>query len=185
MKYLKSFTLLALAVLFLPVTGQSQQADLTEISPIRAKLMVRNGALLVDVREDDEVAEIAYDVENIINVPLSELESRITEVPKDKELIIACRSGNRSRMAAKMLDENGYMNLKNLDGGMLAWQEKNLEVISNGKSTKKACCANPNSKDCNPDGTCKKPAKGTAGKKGCCSGGKTAGKACGTKEKAN
>lgn len=185
MKYLKSLSLLALAILFLPFNGQSQQSELTDVSPIRAKLMVRNGALMVDVREVDEVAEIAYDVENFINVPLSELESRLAEIPRDKELIIACRSGNRSRMAANILKENGYINLKNLNGGMLAWQEKNLEVISEGTSTKKACCANPNSKDCNPNGTCKKPAKSSEVKKSCCSPGTAAGKACATKKKEN
>lgn len=185
MKFLKSLSLLAFAILFLSFNGQSQQSELTEVSPIRAKLEVRNGALLVDVREIDEVAEIAYDVENIINIPLSELKSRLAEIPKDKELIIACRSGKRSRMATNILKENGYINFKNLNGGILSWQEKNLEVISEGTSTKKACCANPNSKDCNPDGTCKKSAKNAVVKKGCCSTGTAAGKACATKKKEN
>ena len=188
MKYLKIMSLMVFAILLFPFNGQTQQSDLEEISPIRAKLMVRNGSLMVDVREKDEVAELAYDVENIINVPLSELENHFAEIPKDKQLVIACRSGNRSRKAANILMENGFTNLVNLDGGILAWQEKNLEVITNGATTKKACCVNPNSKDCNPDGTCKKTAitkKTVATKKACCSSDKKEGKACGTNKKSN
>ncbi|TAK42636.1 MAG: rhodanese-like domain-containing protein, partial [Saprospiraceae bacterium] len=163
MKYLKLLPLFAFAFLFGTISAQAQEsASLEQVGPIKATLMVRNGALMVDVREKDEVAELAYDVENIINIPLSELESRLSEIPKDKQLVMACRSGNRSRQAANILIKNGYTNLVNLEGGMLAWQEKNLAVIQGGKSTKKAaCCADPKSKNCNPDGTCKTPAKGS------------------------
>lgn len=166
---------MAFAILFLSVNTQAQeQTKLEEISPVRAKLMVRNdGALMVDVREKDEVAALAYDVENIINIPLSELSERMSEIPKDKQLIMACRSGNRSRKAANILMENGYTNLVNMEGGILAWQAKGLGVIANGQPTaKKACCANPNKKDCNPDGTCKK------GAKACCKKGADEGKKC-------
>lgn len=180
MNYLKIMSLLALAILLFPLNSQAQKsAELTEISPIRAKLIVRNGALMVDVREKEEVARLAYDVENIINIPLSELENLLSEIPKDKQLVIACRSGNRSRKAANILMANDYTDLVNLDGGILAWQSKNLEVIADGKATKKACCAKSNSKDCNPDGTCKKT--GTITKKACCSSAKS-GKSCAPKE---
>ena len=175
--------LFTLAIMFIPFSGQAQQAELEQISPIRAKLMVRNGSLLVDVREKNEVAALAYDVVNIINIPLSELESKLAEIPKDKHLIIACRSGKRSQKAANILIDNGYTDLANLDGGILAWQKKNLEVITNGKTTKKACCANPNSKDCNPDGTCKKTT--SKKEKACCSSAKKEGKACCSKKKSN
>ncbi len=177
---------MTLAVLFMPFAGKAQQAELKEVSPIRAKLMVRNGSLMVDVREKDEVAQMAYDVENIINIPLSELESRLDEIPKDKRLVMACRSGNRSRKASKILMSHGYTNLVNMDGGMLEWSAKKLGVITNGKSVKKSCCAHPNSKDCNPDGTCKKGAKASCSKKGgkaCCS--KKGGKSCTSSKSSN
>ncbi|RMG78092.1 MAG: rhodanese-like domain-containing protein [Bacteroidetes bacterium] len=157
--------------------AQEQQPALKEISPIRAKLMVRNNdALMVDVREKDEVAALAYDVENIINLPLSELPDRMSELPKDKTLIMACRSGNRSRKAAELLLQNGYTNVINMAGGIKEWQAKGLAVIKDGAAApKKACCANPNSKKCNPDGTCKAGAKG---EKSCCKKGAKAGKSC-------
>jgi rhodanese-related sulfurtransferase len=183
MKYLKIISLFTIAFLLFPLSSQAQQVELEEISPIRAKLMVHNGSLLVDVREKDEVAALAYDVENIINIPLSEFEDKMVDLPKDKHLIIACRSGKRSLKAANILVDNGYTNLANLEGGILAWQKKNLDVITNGKTTKKACCANPNSKDCNPDGTCKKTVKKAT--KACCSSAKKDGKACCSKKQSN
>ncbi len=146
--------------------------EVKQISPIRAKLMARNGTMMIDVRERDEVKEVAYDVDGIVNIPLSEIEARMNEIPKDVDVILACRSGNRSAQAASILAKNGYTKLYNMEGGMLAWQEKKLGVIIEGKKApKKACCANPNSKNCNPDGTCKKGAKGCAKGKKCCSKG--------------
>ena len=173
MNKLKLFSILLLNLFLIVKSGVAQSANaafqpsqLEEISVFKAKLMARNGALMVDVREKDEVAELAYDVDGIINIPLSEFKARINELPKDKKLIMACRSGNRSLKAANILLENGYTNVVNMKGGMMMWQSKNLGVIQNGKpAVKKACCAHPNSKNCNPDGTCKKGAM-----KKCCSG---------------
>lgn len=115
----------------------------------------KEGAVIIDVRQPEELEEIAYDVKNIIHIPLGELESRLAEVPKDKQVIVACRSGKRSGKAYDILNENGFTNIANMEGGILEWQEKGLPTITGGE--KKACCSNPNSKDCNPDGTCKKP----------------------------
>lgn len=78
---------------------------------------------LVDVRQPEEVAEF-----NIggINLPLSKIQGMETEDIddlKDKEVICYCRSGQRSMMAALVLEQMGFTNVKNLDGGVLAWKE--------------------------------------------------------------
>ena len=168
MKLLSLFTMIALFLSF----GQAQ-AQLEQVGPIRAKLMVRNGAILVDVREEAEVAALAYDAENVINVPLSQLATRMNEIPKDKKVVVACRSGNRSRRAAAQLMANGYTNIVNLDGGMNAWQAKGLDVVENGKAAAKgkSCC----SKGAKGKSCCSKGAKG----KSCSKGAK--GKSCGSK----
>ena len=127
----------------------------TEITVDEALAMSKEEVLIIDVREPDELAEVSYDVSNIKNIPLGELESRLSEVPKDKQIIVVCRSGKRSGNAYDILKENGFTNMANMQGGVLAWQEKGFPITTGGE--KKACCENPNSKDCNPDGTCKKP----------------------------
>lgn len=131
----------------------SQKADITVDE---AFALSKRGALIIDVREPDELKEIAYDVKDIKNIPLGELETRLTEVPKDKQVIVVCKRGGRSSKAYELLKRKGFVNISNMEGGMDAWSEKSLPTITGGE--KKACCENPNSKDCNPDGTCKKPA---------------------------
>lgn len=135
----------------------------TELTVDEALALSNEGALIIDVRESDELAELAYDVPNIKHIPLGELESRLSEVPKDKQVIMVCRSGGRSGRAQELLQSKGFQNIANMQGGMNAWSEKGLSTIAGGE--KKACCENPNSKDCNPDGTCKPEAKN----KKCCS----------------
>jgi rhodanese-related sulfurtransferase len=71
-----------------------------EICPTTTQEWVKNGALLVDVREKHEVEELSFDVPNIINIPLSEFEERFTEIPKDQYVVMVCKSGGRSLRAA-------------------------------------------------------------------------------------
>jgi rhodanese-related sulfurtransferase len=79
---------------------------------------------LIDVREPNEREEF-----NIggVHLPLGKIQSMQTEGIEDlkgKEVICYCRSGNRSMMAAMMLEQMGFENTKNLVGGMLAWKDK-------------------------------------------------------------
>ncbi len=79
---------------------------------------------LLDVREDYERADFNIGGRH---VPLGKLQSMQLEDIEDwknDEIIIYCRSGNRSGIAANMLEALGYKNVKNLVGGMLDWQRK-------------------------------------------------------------
>ena len=66
----------------------ASQTLVNEICPTSTQEWVKRGALLVDVREMEEVEELAFDVPNIINIPLSEFEDRYQEVPTDKEVVM-------------------------------------------------------------------------------------------------
>lgn len=94
-----------------------------------AYALTQKGTLLIDVREPDEVAEVAYGVKNYRNVPLSQLANRLQDIPRDQQVILACRSGNRSRRAYDLLVAQGYQNLTNMEGGMLAWEARQLPVV--------------------------------------------------------
>lgn len=79
---------------------------------------------LIDVREPYENAD--FNIGGIL-LPLGQIRGmQIEEIEdlKDKEIILYCRSGNRSAHAAMFLETMGFGNTKNLVGGMLAWQEK-------------------------------------------------------------
>jgi rhodanese-related sulfurtransferase len=104
------------------------QTLVKEICPTTTQKWVSNGALLVDVREKEEVAELAYDVPNIIHIPLSEFEERYTEVPKDRDVVMVCRGGSRSLRAAGFLINHGYKNVVNMQYGIIRWIEKGFPV---------------------------------------------------------
>jgi len=79
---------------------------------------------LVDVREPHENAE--FNIGGIL-LPLGKVQTMQVEDIEDlknEEVILYCRSGNRSGQAALMLETFGFTNVKNLAGGMLGWQEK-------------------------------------------------------------
>ncbi len=137
------------------------------VTPKEAAEILKGNTLLIDVREPDELTEQSYDVKNSINIPLDSIESKLNSIPKDKQVILACQKGGRSQKAFDLLKEKGFTNMANLEGGMNAWSEAGLPTKT-GDAPKKSCCANPNSKDCNPDGTCKKTT--TTEDKPCCSG---------------
>lgn len=78
---------------------------------------------LIDVREPDEHA--AFNIGGDL-IPLGELPNRLSELADtltDQEVVVYCRSGRRSAMAKHMLEQAGLSNVRNLQGGMLAWQE--------------------------------------------------------------
>lgn len=101
----------------------------TSLTVEEAYALTQKGVLLIDVREPDEVAEVAYRVKNYRNVPLSQLPNRLQDIPRDQQVILACRSGGRSRRAYDMLVAQGYQNLANMEGGMLAWEAHKLPII--------------------------------------------------------
>jgi len=109
------------------VTRQLQAADGIDVT--EAQRMSQNGALLLDVREPDEYA--AGHAPNALLIPLGQLGSRLQEVAayKDKPVAVMCRSGRRSASAVGQLTEAGFTRVKNVNGGILAWEQAGLPVV--------------------------------------------------------
>lgn len=94
------------------------------VTELKAKLDNGETVHLVDVREPNEHAE--FNIGGILH-PLGQIRAMMVdelEDLKDKEVILYCRSGNRSGQACQILDMLGFQNTRNLTGGVLAWQEK-------------------------------------------------------------
>ncbi len=137
------------------------QTLVKEICPTTTQVWVKRGALLVDVRERAEVAELAYGVNNIVNIPLSEFEDRYMELPKDTELVIVCRDGSKSLRAAGFLVNRGY-NVVNMKHGIIRWVQKGFPTIGNTSvveslNENSSCCGTSdkksNSSCCNSHST--------------------------------
>jgi rhodanese-related sulfurtransferase len=138
-----------------------KQVKVTEICPTKTQVLIKNGALLVDVREKDEVAQLAYDVPNIINIPLSFFEEHYTEIPKDRQVVMVCKAGGRSLRATGFMVYHGYDNVINMKHGLIRWAQKGFPTIgdtasvlentsasfccdshSHSSEEKKSCCNN-------------------------------------------
>ncbi len=88
--------------------------------PVRDYLSVVADAQFVDVREPDEV--VAGTLPGARNIPLGDLESRVTELDPSRRVVVLCRSGGRSTQAAEFLASCGFVDVVNLAGGMLAME---------------------------------------------------------------
>lgn len=78
---------------------------------------------IVDVRENDETTDIQLQLNNLLHIPLSELRTRVAEVPTDKPVLTLCRSGKRSSLALGILKSAGHQQVANIHGGLLRWQQ--------------------------------------------------------------
>ncbi|WP_119674229.1 rhodanese-like domain-containing protein [Deinococcus sp. RM] len=98
----------------------------TDVFPNELDFHRRAGAALIDVREPDEYVQ--GHVPGALNLPLSELQGRETEVPGGAVLI--CASGNRSSQAAAYLAGLGHQHLKNLMGGTFGWMREGRDLAT-------------------------------------------------------
>lgn len=108
------------------ITSQTVSKD---INADEAFDMLKNKQkyFLLDVRTKEEYDE--GHLENSVLIPVLELKERISEIPTDKPVIIYCRTGKRSSNAAKILEENGFMQIYNMLGGITEWIEKGYPVV--------------------------------------------------------
>ncbi len=96
-----------------------------ELSPQEVAEKLKHGpgrVLLLDVREPDE-RELAA-IEPSLHIPMRDVPQRLSELPKEREVVVYCHSGTRSAMIAAFLEGKGYPNVANLSGGIDAWSRK-------------------------------------------------------------
>ena len=94
------------------------------VEELKARIDAGETLHLLDVREPSEHAD--FNIGGIL-LPLGKIQTMQTDDIddlKDQEVICYCRSGNRSGQACLMLETAGFTNLKNLSGGMMAWQDR-------------------------------------------------------------
>lgn len=98
------------------------------ISVDEASELFKQGAFMLDVRQPEEWAQ--GHIDGAILIPLGELESRISEIPTDRDVLIICRSGNRSTQARELLRSAGLTRTTSIMGGMNAWLAAGLPVVT-------------------------------------------------------
>jgi|UniRef100_A0A8J9SZ64 NADPH-dependent 2,4-dienoyl-CoA reductase/sulfur reductase-like enzyme/rhodanese-related sulfurtransferase len=90
--------------------------------------LVKNpDAFVLDVRGGAEIEKTGKLAEKAVNIPVDDLRARLSEVPKDKRIVVSCASGQRSYYACRILKQNGYANVDNLDGAYLTFHAAHPE----------------------------------------------------------
>lgn len=91
-----------------------------------AEVKDRDDVFVIDVREQHEYD--AGHIPGVTLIPMGTVPERLAEIPTDKEVIITCRSGNRSGQVTDFLREQGFENVHNMTGGILDWEASGYEV---------------------------------------------------------
>ncbi|MCJ7710454.1 MAG: rhodanese-like domain-containing protein [Chloroflexi bacterium] len=110
-----------------PVAG-APAALAAEVSVDEASQLRDAGAFMLDVREPDEWA--AGHIEGATLIPLGELASRVAEVPADRQVVVVCRSGNRSAQGRDVLLGAGLPSVTSMAGGMNDWSGSGKPVVT-------------------------------------------------------
>jgi rhodanese-related sulfurtransferase len=101
-------------ILLIPRGGLPAAVDVS-----RAYDMYKAGALMLDVRTPAE-----YDQQHVpgsLLIPLDDLGARKNELPRDKDIVVVCRSGNRSKEGTALLRDAGFARVTCMTGGLQAW----------------------------------------------------------------
>ena len=88
------------------------------VTELKHRIDQGTAPVIIDVREPNE-----YQICNIGGrlIPMNTVPARINEIPRDKDVVLHCKSGMRSERVAEFLAQNGYTQISNLAGGILAW----------------------------------------------------------------
>ncbi|NOX62215.1 MAG: STAS domain-containing protein [Chloroflexi bacterium] len=110
----------------LPSPTPADIEDVRWLKPTELYQMLRkpNPPLVIDVREPREYRK--SHIPQAKNAPLSKLLQKPIDLPKDRPIVLTCRTSRRSRRAAYLLKQRGHQNLAILDGGMVAWENAEL-----------------------------------------------------------
>lgn len=142
---LRAVLLLAVAALvFAACGGDSDEATagaepsgttpgVTVVSPADAQAVIEAGdprLVVLDVRTPGEFAEARLDDAILIDINEPDFADRVAELDRDAQYVLYCRSGNRSAAAREVMDDLGFAEVYDVDGGIVAWQAAGLPVVT-------------------------------------------------------
>lgn len=110
--------------LFGQVRGGTAVKNITP-TEVQEKLNNKESVLLLDVRQPGEYSHDGH-IKGARLMPLGSLRDRLGELPRQTPIICVCRSGARSRTACELLRTQGFGDVTNLGGGMIAWKRARL-----------------------------------------------------------
>lgn len=115
--------------MFHKLFGQKPAGAVAQLSvaDLKQKLAAKEPLQLIDVRSAEEYTHEGH-IAGARLIPLPVLAQRLAEIARDTPVVLVCRSGNRSQVAADLLAKAGYNALFNLQGGMIAWRRAGYQA---------------------------------------------------------
>ncbi len=110
-------------------TSETKSISVGELNTLIQTSQGKAKPFLLDVRGKDEAKQGGM-IAGAKVIPLPDLAQRMAEIPKDRQVVVICRSGRRSGMACSQLHQAGYTDVLNMSGGMMAWTRQGLEYKS-------------------------------------------------------
>jgi rhodanese-related sulfurtransferase len=126
--------LVLIAAVFLLFSDQQEQVAgdtavyPAEVSVADAVAMRDSGAYILDVREQFEWD--SFHIPNSTHIPLGQLSQRLNELPTDREIVVVCRTGNRSQEGRDILLAAGWEQATSMSGGVVDWQAAGYPIVS-------------------------------------------------------
>jgi rhodanese-related sulfurtransferase len=108
-------------------TAGATNMDVLEFS----KKITESGVVILDVRTPGEFAEGYIEGARMIDFQGGSFETEIASLDKDVTYAVYCRSGNRSGQAVKIMQDAGFLNLFNLEGGVIDWANQGMPLVNN------------------------------------------------------
>ena len=93
-----------------------------EVTQLNEKFKNNEDFILLDVRKIEEV--LFSKIEKSIHIPMNEIPDRLNELDENKEIIVQCKSGKRSAKVCEYLLNQNFTQVKNLEGGIIAWSKQ-------------------------------------------------------------
>ncbi|HMO56587.1 MAG TPA: rhodanese-like domain-containing protein, partial [Roseiflexaceae bacterium] len=91
------------------------------VAELERRLAAHESLQLIDVRSAEEYQHDGH-ISGARLIPLPALAQRLHEIDRTRPVVIICRSGNRSQVASELLLRHGYLDISNVQGGMIAWR---------------------------------------------------------------
>jgi predicted ribosomally synthesized peptide with SipW-like signal peptide len=107
-------------------TQNADESFPSEVSVDEAYQLYQDGAFVLDVRTQEEWDE--FHAPGTTLIPLDELASRVDEVPRDQDVVVVCRSGNRSQTGRDTLLDAGFERVTSMNGGLNAWRDAGYPI---------------------------------------------------------
>lgn|GEM_PF-397670 len=126
--------LATIAIVALVVFLKPKATQAADISVAEAYQKYQQGAFFLDVRSQEEWDQVH--IKNSILIPLDVLQNRLDELPRDRDIVVVCKSGHRSEDGMNILRQAGFSRAACMTGGLTGWQTAGYPLegsISNGK----------------------------------------------------